>query len=58
VHGKAIVADAARLYVGSVNLTTASLDQNREFGLRLDDAALAARVAATIAGDWARATEP
>ena len=57
VHGKAIVADGARLYVGSVNLTTASLDQNREFGLRLDDAALAGRVAATIAGDWARATE-
>jgi phosphatidylserine/phosphatidylglycerophosphate/cardiolipin synthase-like enzyme len=58
VHGKAIVADGARLYVGSVNLTAASLDQNREFGVRLDDAAMAGRVAATIAGDWARATEP
>jgi len=57
VHGKAIVADGARLYIGSINLTAASLDQNREFGLRLDDAAMAGRVAAAIAGDWARSTE-
>jgi phosphatidylserine/phosphatidylglycerophosphate/cardiolipin synthase-like enzyme len=57
VHGKAIVADGARLYVGSINLTAASLDQNREFGLRLDDPMLAARVAATITADWARAAE-
>ncbi len=57
VHGKAIVADDARFYVGSINLTAASLDQNREFGLRLDDAAMAGRVAATIAADWARAAE-
>jgi len=57
VHGKAIVADGVQLYVGSINLTAASLDQNREFGLRLDDPAMAARVAATIAADWARAAE-
>jgi len=57
VHAKAIVVDGARFYVGSVNLTAASLDQNREFGLRLDDTAMAARVAATIAADWARAAE-
>ena len=58
VHAKAIAADGARLYLGSVNLTAASLDDNREFGLRLDDdPAAAARVAGTIAGDWARAAE-
>ena len=58
VHAKAIVADGARLYVGSVNLTTASLDGNREIGVRVDDGTLAARVARTIAADWARASEP
>ena len=57
VHAKAIVADGARLYVGSVNLTSASLDDNREIGLVLDDPVLAARVARTIAADWARAGE-
>ncbi len=57
VHGKAIVADGARLYVGSINLTAASLDLNREFGLRLDDPVMAGRVATTVAADWARAAE-
>jgi phosphatidylserine/phosphatidylglycerophosphate/cardiolipin synthase-like enzyme len=54
VHAKAIVADGTRLYVGSINLTAASLDANREFGLLLDQADAVARVARTIAGDWAR----
>jgi phosphatidylserine/phosphatidylglycerophosphate/cardiolipin synthase-like enzyme len=57
VHAKAIVADGVRLYVGSVNLTAASLDDNREIGVRIDDATLAARVARTIAADWARGAE-
>jgi phosphatidylserine/phosphatidylglycerophosphate/cardiolipin synthase-like enzyme len=57
VHAKAIIADGARLYIGSVNLTAASLDHNREIGVVLDDPTLAARVARTIAGDWARAGE-
>jgi cardiolipin synthase len=58
VHAKAVVADGARLYLGSVNLTAASLDDNREFGLRLDDDPTATtRVAGTIAADWARAAE-
>src|SRR6185369_175156 len=58
VHAKAIVADGARLYVGSINLTAASLDANRELGVVLEDPAAAARVATTIAGDWAHAVEP
>jgi phosphatidylserine/phosphatidylglycerophosphate/cardiolipin synthase-like enzyme len=57
VHAKAIVADGARVYVGSINLTTASLDANRELGVVLDDASAAARVGATIAADWAHAGE-
>jgi cardiolipin synthase A/B len=58
VHAKAIVADGARLYLGSVNLTAASLDDNREIGLRVDDPALAGRITRTIAADWARGSEP
>ena len=52
IHAKAIVADGW-LYVGSANLTTASLDANRELGLALTDAAAADRVARTIAADLA-----
>jgi cardiolipin synthase len=57
VHAKAMVADGTRLYVGSINLTAASLDDNREFGVVIDDSAAAARMASTIAGDWSRAGE-
>jgi len=53
VHAKAIVADGARLYVGSANLTTASLDANREVGLVVDDPAAGALVSYTIASDLA-----
>ena len=57
VHGKAIVADDW-LYVGSANLTTASLDANREVGLGLGDPAALRLVAGTISDDLARGRAP
>ena len=57
VHAKAIVADDW-LYVGSANLTTASLDANREVGLGLADAAALRLVAGTIAADLAGGRAP
>ncbi|HVU50796.1 MAG TPA: phospholipase D-like domain-containing protein, partial [Polyangia bacterium] len=57
VHAKAVVADGW-LYVGSANLTTASLDANREVGLALTDPAAVRLVAGTIAGDLARGRAP
>ena len=57
VHAKAVVADDW-LYVGSANLTTASLDANREVGLGLRDAAALRLVAATIADDLGRGRAP
>jgi phosphatidylserine/phosphatidylglycerophosphate/cardiolipin synthase-like enzyme len=53
IHAKAVVADRW-LYLGSANLTTASLDANREVGLALTDAAALALVSGTIADDLAR----
>jgi phosphatidylserine/phosphatidylglycerophosphate/cardiolipin synthase-like enzyme len=58
IHAKAMSLDGARLYVGSVNLTRASLDDNRELGILLDDAAGAARIARTIAADAAAGGPP
>jgi cardiolipin synthase len=57
IHAKAVIADGW-LYVGSANLTTASLDANRELGLALGDAAARAVVARTIAGDVASGHAP
>ena len=54
VHAKIIVVDAARLYVGSVNLTKASLEYNREVGVISDSAAAVARAEATIGGDFGK----
>jgi cardiolipin synthase len=57
VHAKAVVADEW-LYVGSANLTAASLDANREVGLGLGDPAALRLVARTIADDLARGRAP
>jgi cardiolipin synthase len=53
LHAKAMVVDHRQAYVGSVNFTRASLDDNREFGVLLADPAIVARVEATIAADAA-----
>jgi cardiolipin synthase len=58
IHAKVVVADGRALYLGSANFTPTSLDRNRELGLRLDDANLARRVAATVADDAARGVAP
>jgi cardiolipin synthase len=58
IHAKVVVADGRMLYVGSANFTPTSLDHNREIGLRFEDAAVARRVAATVADDAARGVPP
>ena len=57
VHAKAVVADDW-LYLGSANLTTASLDANREVGLSLRDPDALRLVARTVADDLARGRAP
>jgi phosphatidylserine/phosphatidylglycerophosphate/cardiolipin synthase-like enzyme len=57
IHAKAVVADDW-LYVGSANLTTASLDFNREVGLALTDPVALRQVSLTIAADLARGRAP
>jgi cardiolipin synthase len=60
IHAKAIVADAGRagqqVLVGSQNFSIASLDYNRELGIRTHDPAVVASIAATVAADYAGAT--
>ena len=52
VHAKAMVADGTRLFVGSENMSSTSLDLNREVGILLDDRNTSAVVERTFAGDW------
>jgi phosphatidylserine/phosphatidylglycerophosphate/cardiolipin synthase-like enzyme len=56
IHAKAIAVDNQAVYVGSINFTVTSLDQNRELGLTTTTAAAVAPVAQTIAADIAAGT--
>ena len=56
LHTKMIVADDARAYVGSENLSTNSLDNNREVGVIVTDASSIAPMTTTFETDWAIGT--
>jgi phosphatidylserine/phosphatidylglycerophosphate/cardiolipin synthase-like enzyme len=59
IHAKAVVADAGRsdqqVFVGSENFSKASLDYNRELGIRTTNKAVIATVGATLGADYAGA---
>lgn len=52
IHAKLFLADGARAFVGSQNMTATSLDQNREIGIVIDDPAGIARISRAFATDW------
>jgi cardiolipin synthase A/B len=52
-HVKAMIADGARAYLGSENLSYTSLSKNREIGLVLTEAAPIKVMADTFERDWA-----
>lgn len=52
LHAKYIVADGQAAYVGSINLTTNSLENNREIGLLLKDAAAIDTLRTVFDQDW------
>ena len=56
VHAKVFVIDGVEAYVGSQNLTTNSLDFNREVGLSFTDAPLVERILAQFETDWEAGT--
>jgi cardiolipin synthase A/B len=60
IHAKAIVADAGRhdqeVLVGSQNFSVASLDYNRELGIRTSDPAVVRAISTTLAADYAGGT--
>jgi cardiolipin synthase A/B len=60
IHGKVIEADygtpAGRIFVGSENFSSTSLNHNRELGLIISAPAVLASMAKTFAGDFSRGT--
>lgn len=55
LHAKLVVVDGKQLYLGSVNLTAASLDKNREVGVLTETAAVVTRAQATFEADFTKA---
>lgn len=53
MHAKLIIVDGEKAYLGSVNLTTNSMDNNRELGVILRDAPLVKRLHKIADRDWA-----
>ncbi|HEX4222382.1 MAG TPA: phospholipase D-like domain-containing protein [Pseudonocardiaceae bacterium] len=56
IHAKAIVADGAKVYVGSENFSNASLNSNRELGMITTDASVLSSVNSTLTSDFNGAT--
>ena len=57
LHTKMLIADGARAYMGSENLSATSLDHNREVGVIVTEAASIAPLTQTFEKDWAAGTD-
>lgn len=55
VHAKVFVADETLAFVGSVNITTTSLELNRELGILVSDSSALRRLMRTFKDDWDKA---
>jgi len=52
IHTKTVVVDSAVAFVGSVNFSAASLDDNREVGILTDNRAIIGRLEMVFTKDW------
>jgi phosphatidylserine/phosphatidylglycerophosphate/cardiolipin synthase-like enzyme len=55
IHAKVLLEDSSTAYVGSINLSTTSLDYNRELGILLNGNAVKL-LQSTFERDWAKAS--
>ncbi len=55
VHAKVIVVDGKKALIGSINLTTTSLDFNRELGIVVDTSTVIGPLLRQIEEDWQKA---
>ncbi len=52
MHAKIIVVDGSEAFVGSENISTQSLDQNRELGIIVSDSSVLNKLQSTFQTDW------
>ena len=56
IHAKAIVADGTNAYVGSINFSNASMNENRELGFLTTSSGIVSGLSNTLTSDFAGAT--
>lgn len=52
MHAKLILVDDSKAYVGSVNLSTQSMDENRELGIIISQRDIVSKLSEDFAADW------
>lgn len=52
IHAKVIIVDNERAYLGSINFTKPSMDNNRELGIITDDAKVVTQLKSVFNQDW------
>ena len=52
MHAKIIIVDGSEAFVGSENISTQSLDENRELGIIVADAGVLSKLESTFQTDW------
>ncbi len=52
MHAKMMVADGTNAYVGSINISSNSFDNNRELGVLFTDASIISTLTQTFQNDW------
>ena len=54
IHAKSVLVDRRRAYMGSINFTATSMDQNRELGILTESPEVVRELATTFQSDWAK----
>lgn len=57
MHAKMILVDGLKAYIGSVNLTSASMDENRELGIIVSQNNILESLNQTFTSDWGRGSD-
>lgn len=52
IHAKLVLVDGEKAYVGSINLTTQSMDENREVGMLIEQPDIVAQLQTSFLADW------
>lgn len=57
IHAKLLITDDNKAYVGSINFTSQSMDENRELGIIVSEAGVVQQLTESFDADWEKAVD-